>query len=717
MKKLLLCLVIFTFHSLHAQKQATSFDRLQEALKAPDSVRTLVLTSYDEQRKQLPKEFVKLKNLRKLYLGWCKNFNYSETFELLAQLPNLDTLELYACDLHELPASIGKLTNLRSLKINLNYLRKVSPEIGKLKKLEQLDLSTNDLQTLPEEIGALEQLNQLSLQSNDLAVLPAFICKLKNLQVLNIWDNDLTTLPSCISDLVNLKTLSVSGNPLVSVPTGIADLKLERLFIGGYSLYPFPYEIFGITSLKTLGIFYTVIDSFPAAAANLTQLESISMAGIRSLNWAGAFSKLSQLKNLKKMDLDFGGSSEMPPEISMLTSLRELKLEDSWRSYEAMKYVSALTNLVKLQFEDYTDSTLPPEIGQMKQLRHLELGKSKLTSLPASIGNLDALRELSVSSNWGQSISIPKEIGRLSKLEKLTLSYCHIKSLPDEICELANLQTLNLWDNSLTELPAGIGNLQKLSILYAEGNSLKTLPRGLYSLLSLKQLGLANNELTELDSNIYKLSALEDLDLEGNVNLKRLPDSFKNLRMLREVGLSNTHITQLPASLLNNASITNITLCKTIIDHPGEIDRVLKDRVEWEWDCRDLERELVDFEKKYGTESMKMYSGRDTLELDYTYAYNEPHVVDEEYWKTISIKLLKSDVMNNKVFTLPDPSIIATASTYGIWNDTEYTQLQGEVRVLESGRRKIKVAITLSGIYGTQGEREELLTKTLVFHK
>lgn len=718
MKKIILCLVIFSFHfSAHAQKNQTSFDRLQEALKSPDSVRSLVLTSYDEQRKQLPKEFVKFKNLRRLYLGWCKNFNYAETFDLLSQLPNLDTLELYACDLHELPASIGKLTNLRSLKISLNYLRKVSPEIGKLKKLEQLDLSTNELQSFPEEAGELQELKELSLQSNHFTSLPSFVCKLKNLQVLNIWDNKLTTLPVCIGDLVNLKTLAISSNPITSVPKEIAKLKLEELVIGGYNLIPFPYEVFGSTTLRKLGIYYAVIDSFPVATTRLTQLESISMSGIRSLNWAGAFSKLSELKNLKKMDLDFGSSTGMPPEISMLTSLRELKLEDSWKSYEAMQHVSALTQLVKLQFDYYGDSTLPSEIGQLKHLQYLEIGKSKLKTLPAETGNLSELHEFSLSADWGQEILIPHEIGRLSKLEKLTFSGCHIKTLPDEICELTNLQTLNLWDNDLGELPAGIGNLQKLTILYAEGNSLKTLPVGLYSLSSLKQLELSNNDLTGLDSSIYKLSALEDLDLEGNVNLKRLPDSFEKLHKLKEVGLSNTHITHLPASLMNNASVKNITLCKTLIDHPGEIDRVLKDRIDWEWDCRDLERELVDFEKKYGTETTKMHSGKDTLRLDYTYSYNEPHVIDEEYWKTVSIKFLKSNVIKDKIFILPDSSITVTASTYSIWDNAEYTQLQGQINVIETGKGKIKIVITLTGVYGNQGEREELLNKTLIYHK
>lgn len=54
------------------------------------------------------------------------------------------------------------------------------------------------------------------------------------------------------------------------------------------------------------------------------------------------------------------------------------------------------------------------------------------------------------------------EIGELSTLESLVLSYNRINEIPDAVSRLKNLQTLWLCSNRITTLPKGLGHLPKL---------------------------------------------------------------------------------------------------------------------------------------------------------------------------------------------------------------------------------------------------------------
>ena len=90
---------------------------------------------------------------------------------------------------------------------------------------------------------------------------------------------------------------------------------------------------------------------------------------------------------------------------------------------------------------------LPTSLQRLNKLEVLNLDRNKLRELPAGIGDLIELRNLSVSNN--QLVDLPTSMQKLGELEKL-----------------------NLCNNKLTELPAGIGDLKELSWLYVSGNPL-----------------------------------------------------------------------------------------------------------------------------------------------------------------------------------------------------------------------------------------------------
>ena len=722
MKKFFLytILIVLTINSFG---QKGKFINLDKALKKPEIVQWLHLGNQTEysNSKELPIKLSECKNLHKIYLGWHKNLNLHKLFKLLSQLPKLDTLEMYACDIKTIPKEIGLLTNLKCLLLTLNDISKISPQIKKLKSLECLGLSSNKLVSLPKEIGELSNLTQLFLANNNIVELPNSICNLQNLRELILTSNNLKFLPNDIYKLKSLKTLALFENKLQSLPKTIGQLNLNEIYIGGYQneFIQFPIEVFQITTLKHLGIYDIEIDSLPNTISNLKSLNSIGLGNLKDFDWVDGFLKLSKLTTIKKAYIKFERYGEIPKEIALLKNLSELELAGSKKSYQTMQYISELTNLTKLQFDYYIDTILPPEIGKLTYLKYLKFGESKLYSLPPEIGNLVNLQEIILSTNWGQSISIPKEIGKLKKLKRIDFGWCNIEVLPEEMGNLSNLEELNVWGGDLSFLPINIGKLQKLEELDLSGNELQKLPVELFNLKSLKFLDLSDNDLLELDSNIYKLQNLEELDLSGNINLKVIPKNIGKLKMLTDIYLSNTQIKQLPKSLINLPKLSHIKLCKTLFKNTKEIDNQYKNKIDWEWSCRDLEKLLVDFEEKYGKETTQLISRKDTLVFNYTYSYNEPNVIDEEYTKTISFKILKNVIDNKKIFTIPNSDVSISAGFSSVWcfNIEKYKDLQGQIQILEKEKNKIKLSISLKGKRNGQKERYELINKTLIYKK
>lgn len=70
---------------------------------------------------------------------------------------------------------------------------------------------------------------------------------------------------------------------------------------------------------------------------------------------------------------------------------------------------------------------------------------------------------------------LPPEIGCLSNLEYLDLSFNKMRNLPDEITLLNLLVSLKVTNNKLVELPSGFPNLEKLENLDLSNNRLTSI--------------------------------------------------------------------------------------------------------------------------------------------------------------------------------------------------------------------------------------------------
>jgi hypothetical protein len=93
--------------------------------------------------------------------------------------------------------------------------------------------------------------------------------------------------------------------------------------------------------------------------------------------------------------------------------------------------------------------------GAKGRVVKLSLSQRKLTSVPASIGNLAALTRLSF--RWNKLASVPAELGRLKRLERLKLEFNELTSVPGKLGNLAALKVLDLFSNKLTSVPLQFG--------------------------------------------------------------------------------------------------------------------------------------------------------------------------------------------------------------------------------------------------------------------
>ena len=157
--------------------------------------------------------------------------------------------------------------------------------------------------------------------------------------------------------------------------------------------------------------------------------------------------------------------------------------------------------------------TIPPELGQLSQLQDLTLSFNDLTG------------------------AIPPELGQLSNLQYLWLPYNQLTgSIPPKLGQLSQLQDLNLSSNDLTgPIPPEVGQLSQLLNLYLQYNQLTgAIPPELGQLSYLQELWLQNNLLTgSIPPALGQLSQLQTLLLDDNQLSGPVPRELEKLSLLQ----------------------------------------------------------------------------------------------------------------------------------------------------------------------------------------
>ena len=272
-----------------------------------------------------------------------------------------------------------------------------------------------------------------------------------------------------------------------------------------------------------------------------------------------------------KLSLYRKGIKELPPEIGLLTHLKELDLRLNQLSVLPAE-IGQLQQLQRLDLRSNQLSVLPAEIGQLQQLQRLDLRSNQLSVLPVEIGQLQQLQKLYLRLN--QLSVLPAEIVQLQQLQKLYLSSNQLSVLPAEIGQLQQLQILDLSSNQLSVLPAEIVQLQQLQKLYLRLNQLSVLPAEIVQLQNLSELYLSSNQLSVLPAEIGQLQQLQRLDLRSN-QLSVLPAEIGQLQQLQRLDLRSNQLSVLPAEIVQLQQLQRLDLSSNQLSVlPAEIGQL-----------------------------------------------------------------------------------------------------------------------------------------------
>lgn len=287
-----------------------------------------------------------------------------------------------------LPASIGSLVNLEELDLSQNSLVTI-PDLSQLTKLKKLNLGYNKINELPDFFASLISLEELSLANNGIVTLPPSFGKLKALKSLDLKGNQLITLPAVLFECTNLWELSLYKNGTTQLPNEFAKLK----------------------ELKILDLTENQLKDIPTSFSNLEKLEDLSLS----------YNPFDQI---------------LPKAVYAFVSLKKLT------------YLNFKLSIEK----DFKPQSLSNQMCVLQNLEELEINATELISLPACFGNLNKLKQLSLTLS-PKSYLLPNEIAQLTNLERLkyvSRGY-PIRELPANMRNLSKLKRLELGKTQLSE--------------------------------------------------------------------------------------------------------------------------------------------------------------------------------------------------------------------------------------------------------------------------
>ncbi|OSY86807.1 hypothetical protein WH52_14680, partial [Tenacibaculum holothuriorum] len=346
-------------------------------------------------------------------------------------------------------------------------------ELTNISSLKKLNLSNNELTALPESIGNLNNLEELTLNHQS---------KQENNETIRT----LTSIPLSTKDLTKLITFNASTNKL----SGLIDLS------GTNTLRYLNLNDNEVEDLK-LGDYVTGVH----VSYNISQNPFITCVEVPTSAITHWTNGLQRDNGVAISDSCSGYRVPQTERQALIDLYNATGGGDTWTGTNWDTDPTRLTNVGSWQ------GVTTELINGQKHVTKLSLsGKGLKGDIPASIKDLPELTEINLTGDiyvtQTESIqSLPKEIGELSKLERLSLGNNDLSSLPDEISNLSSLTYLWLRNNSLTSLPTTIGSFTKLEELYLDGqrdhtsNNAKTLtslPNEIGSIGTLKKLDLNN---------------------------------------------------------------------------------------------------------------------------------------------------------------------------------------------------------------------------------
>ncbi|XP_035789195.1 protein flightless-1-like isoform X2 [Anopheles albimanus] len=233
------------------------------------------------------------------------------------------------------------------------------------------------------------------------------------------------------------------------------------------------------------------------------------------------------------------------------------------------KNIKHMSGVQWLKLDRTGMSDVPDEMGKLVKLEHLSMKSNQIEKLFGQLSELSCLRSLNVRRNKIKSHAIPSDLFELEELTTLDLSYNRLKEVPEGLEKTKSLLVLNLSNNQIEAIPPSLFiNLTDLLFLDLSNNKLETLPPQTRRLSNLQTLILNNNplelfQLRQLPS-LQNLVCLQMRNTQRTIN--NFPSSLDSLSNLKELDLSQNELSKVPGALYNLANLRRLHLNDNAIE-------------------------------------------------------------------------------------------------------------------------------------------------------
>jgi Leucine-rich repeat (LRR) protein len=452
----------------------------------------------------------------------------------------------------ELPGSMGLLSKLETLNLDGNGFTSISEGFWGMRRLQQLGISVNHLQgTLSSSIGNLTSLKILELEGNEFSTtIPSTIGLLQNLEAVEIsaWKRIIPPIPSSFFTLPNLTSLIMS------------DSNLEC---------PFPPGFGNLTSLQILDISAnSIYGTIPTGSLwNLTSL--ITLIANDNLLSGSISSGVEQLTELFTLFLDFNSFTGPALHFTNM-SLELLYLATNFftGSYVTTSYQFSTIRYFSIGKNLFTGQ-LPWIKNMSAPLRVYNVNGNYLTgSLPNDVKTQDLFYFIAFENYLTGRI----DDGWLSDCQKvmyfLTISNnLFTGTIPASLGNLTRLSQLSLSVNFLTgTIPPSLSQISILVVLDVSSNELTgTVPSSFHDLHWIEELFLHSNNLYgNLNSFLNSTSQhkLINVDISDNEFSGTLSgDFFSNTKVIQSFAAASNCLTgSLPAEICSARTLLSLSL-------------------------------------------------------------------------------------------------------------------------------------------------------------
>ncbi|KAI0493306.1 hypothetical protein KFK09_027582 [Dendrobium nobile] len=267
---------------------------------------------------------------------------------------------------------------------------------------------------------------------------------------------------------------------------------------------------------------------------------------LEGLGISGSFpASFCRIHTLRRLILggNFLNGSLLPFSFSLCSRLHHLDLSSNCFVGLLPETAAVFPELIHLDLSqnNFSGPILPGFGSSFPALRVLDLYGNLLSgTIPRFLANLTELTHFNLALNPFSPAPLPPEIGNLTKLEALWLTFCNLADqIPQSIGNLAKLRNLDLSHNALTG----------------------TIPESIGRLASINQIELYENQLSgDLSEILGNLTSLRYFDVSENNLTGRLPDKLAGLHLI-SLGLNDNFFNgEIPAVLALNPNLVELKL-------------------------------------------------------------------------------------------------------------------------------------------------------------